>query len=57
MAETPVATGACTLKLITAVIHGFCIKIECLFLNAKVGWKGLPGTNTLAYYGNCKLQS
>jgi hypothetical protein len=47
--------GACIIKLITAVIYGFRNKLECLSLNTKLGWKALPGTNTLAYYGNCKL--
>jgi hypothetical protein len=23
--------------------------------NIRLGWKGLPGTNTLAYYGNLKI--
>ncbi len=27
-------------------------KLECLTLNTRLGWKGLPGINTLAYYGN-----
>jgi hypothetical protein len=27
-----------------------------LSLKTRLGWKVLPGTNTLAYYGNCKLQ-
>jgi hypothetical protein len=31
--------------------HGFRNKLEYLSLNTKLGWKGLPGTNTLAYYG------
>ncbi len=44
-------TGACITILITAVIYGFRNKLECLNL------KGLPGTNTLAYYGNRKLQA
>jgi hypothetical protein len=35
-----------------AVICGFHNKQECLSLNTRLGWKGLPGTNTLAYYGN-----
>jgi len=25
-------------------------------LNTRLGWKGFPGTNTLAYYGNRKLR-
>jgi len=48
--------GACVIKLITALIYGFCNKLECLSLNTRLGWKGLPRTNTLAYYGNCKLR-
>jgi hypothetical protein len=48
-------SGACITKLITAVIYGFRNKLECLSLNTRLGWKGLPGTNTLAYYGNCQL--
>jgi hypothetical protein len=48
--------GACIIKLITAVIYGFRNKLECLSLNPRLGWKGLPGTNTLAYYRNRKLQ-
>jgi hypothetical protein len=34
----------------------FCNKLECMSLNTRLGWKGLPGINTLAYYGNYKLQ-
>jgi hypothetical protein len=45
----------CIIKLITVVIYGFRNKLECLSLNSTLGWKGLPGTNTLAYYGNSKL--
>ncbi len=48
--------GSCILKLITAVIYGFRNKLECLSLNTRLGWKGLPGTNTLAYYRNRKLR-
>jgi len=44
------------MKLITAVIYGFRNKLECLSLNARLGWKGLPGINTLAYYGKRKLR-
>jgi hypothetical protein len=46
------APGACIIKLIMAVIYRFRNKLECLSLNTRPGWKGLPGTNTLAYYGN-----
>jgi hypothetical protein len=35
------------------VIYGFRNKLVCLTLNSTLGWEGLPGTNTLAYYGNC----
>jgi hypothetical protein len=51
--STPVA---CIIKLITSVIYGFRNKLEHLSLNTRLGWKGLPGTNTLAYYGNHKLR-
>ncbi len=47
------APGACIIKLITAVINGFRNKLDCLSLSTKLG---LPGTNTLAYYGNRKLR-
>jgi hypothetical protein len=50
------APGACIIKLITAVIYGFRNKQECLTLNTRLGWKGLPGTKTLVYYGNHKLR-
>ncbi len=43
-------------KLINSIIYGFCNTLECLSLNTILGWRGLPGTNTLAYYGNCKLR-
>jgi len=36
--------------------NGFRNKPECLSLNTRLGWKGLPGTNTLAYYRNRKLR-
>jgi hypothetical protein len=52
LGQTP---GACIIKLITDVIYGFRNKLECLSLNTRLGWRGLPGTNTLAYYGNRKL--
>ncbi len=48
--------GACIIKRITAVIYGFRNELGCLSLNTRLGWKDLPGTNTLAYYGNRKLQ-
>jgi hypothetical protein len=47
---------ACIIKLITAVIYSFRNKLACLSLNTWLGWKGLPGTNTVAYYGNRKLR-
>jgi hypothetical protein len=50
------APGAGIIKFITAVIYGFRYKLECFFLNNRLGWKGLPGTNTLAYCGNRKLR-
>ncbi len=46
--------GACIIKLLKDVIYG--IEPECLSLNTRLGWKGLPGTNTLALYGNRKLR-
>jgi hypothetical protein len=48
--------GACIIKLITVVIYGFRNKLDCLSFNTRLGWKGLPGTNTLTYYGNHKLR-
>jgi hypothetical protein len=48
--------GAYIIKLISAVIYGLFNKLEFLFLNTRLGWKGLPGTNTLAYYGKHKLR-
>jgi hypothetical protein len=48
--------GACIIKLIAAVIYGFCNKLKCLSLNNRLVWKCSPGTNTLAYYGNRKLR-
>ncbi len=50
-----VPPGACNIKLIMVVIYGFCNKLECFSLNARLSWKGLPGINTLAHYGNRKL--
>ncbi len=44
------------IKLITAIIYGFRNKLECFSLNTRLGWKGLQGINTLAYYGNGKLR-
>jgi len=52
----PTTLGANVIKLFTAVIYGFRNKLERLSLNNKPGWKGLPGTNTLAYYRNRKLR-
>jgi hypothetical protein len=48
--------GANILKRFSAVIYGFRNKLERLTLNTRLGWKGLPGTNTIPYYGNCKLR-
>jgi hypothetical protein len=48
--------GHCIIKIITAVIYGFRNKLECLSLKTRLGWKGLQGTNALAYYGNRKLR-
>jgi hypothetical protein len=49
--------GACIIKLITDVIYGFHNKLECLTLNSRLGWKGLPGTNKLetVNYGRNKF--
>jgi hypothetical protein len=44
------APEAYTIRLFTAVIYGFRNKLECLSLNTRLGWKGLPVTKTLAYY-------
>ncbi len=49
-------TGACIIKLITAIFSSFHNKLERLSLNTRLGWRGLPGTNTLAYYGSRKLR-
>ncbi len=46
--------GACILKLTTAVIYCFRSKLQCLSLPS-LSIQCL-GTNTLAYYGNCKLR-
>ncbi len=54
--DLDVRLWACIIKLITAVIFGFHNKLECLSINARLGWKGLPGTNTLTYCGYRKLQ-
>ncbi len=37
------------------VMYVFRNKLKCLSLNTRLGWKGLPGTNTLAYYENRKF--
>ncbi len=47
---------ACVIKLSTAVIYGFRNKLDGLSPNTRLGLKGLPGINTLAYYGNLKLR-
>ncbi len=43
-----------TRGLFTDVIYGFCNKLECLSpslpTNIRLGWKGLPETNTVAHY-------
>ncbi len=49
-------SGACFIKPITAVIYSFHNKLKCLSVNTKLFWKGLPGTNVLAHYGNRKLR-
>ncbi len=53
-------TGACTIKLITAIIYGTYPRVEhlkgasapALLANIRLGWKSLAGTNTLAYDEN-----
>jgi hypothetical protein len=40
--------GACIIKIITVVIYSFRTKLECLSLNTRLDWKGLPGTSNLA---------
>jgi hypothetical protein len=50
------APGANVIKLFMAVIYSFSNEFECLSVNTSIGWKGLPGTSTLAYYGNRTLQ-
>jgi hypothetical protein len=47
--------GPLIIKIITAIIYCFLNKLEYFSLNARLGWKGLQGTNTLAYYGNRKF--
>ncbi len=54
--STTLTPGACIIKLITAVIYSLRNKLDCLSLNTRLGWKVLPGTNTLSYYGNHKLR-
>jgi hypothetical protein len=45
------ALGAGTIKKITDVIYAFQVALA-LPTNIRPGWKSLPRTNTLAYYGN-----
>jgi hypothetical protein len=49
-----VNTGANPIKLFTVVIYGFFVisTSPALPINIRLYWKGLPGTNTLAYYEN-----
>ncbi len=54
--KTFTSPGACIIKPIMAVIYDFRNKLNCMSLNTRLGWKRLPGTNTLAYYGNRKLR-
>jgi hypothetical protein len=45
--------GANVIKLFTMVIFIiFMIVALALPTNIRLGWKGLPGTNTLSYYEN-----
>jgi hypothetical protein len=52
------ATGACTIKLFTAYprvehLKGASLgQAPGLPANIRLGWRGLLGTNTLAYYEN-----
>jgi hypothetical protein len=48
--------SVCIIKFITAIIYSFCNMLESLTFNTRLGWKGLPGTNTLAYLALCWLQ-
>jgi hypothetical protein len=54
--KTAKGPWACIIELIMAVICAIRNKLDCLPLNTRLGWKGLTGTNNLAYYGNCKLR-
>ncbi len=47
--------GPCIIKLITAVIYGFRIKLECLSLASLSSLVLCLRTNTLAYYGRNKF--
>jgi hypothetical protein len=38
------------------MIYSFRNKLDCFPLNARLGWKGLQGTNNLAYYENLKIK-
>jgi len=38
------------IKLFTAVIYEISQQAPALSVNIRLGWKGLPGTNALAYY-------
>jgi len=42
------------LTLSVAPLYG---RLLALPIDTRLGWKGLPGTNTLAYYGNSQLTS
>jgi hypothetical protein len=44
--ETP---GACTIKLSGAPLQD---RLLASPTNIRLGWKGSPGTNTIAYYEN-----
>jgi hypothetical protein len=47
--------GDCIIKLITAVIYGFCNKLECSSLASLSSLVQCLGTNSLAYYGRNKF--
>ncbi len=42
-------------QLWTAVIYKVSKKARVLLVNIRLGWKGLPGSNTPAYYKNLQI--
>ena len=57
MTQDSKKTGARIIKIITAVIYGFRNTLERLSLVSISSLVQCLGTNTLAYYGNFKLQT